>query len=187
MPVSTRTRFEIFKRDDFQCKYCGRRSPEVVLEVDHIVPSCEGGTDDSVNLTTSCWDCNRGKAGVSLDQVMTGEDPHDRAIELLEKERQLREYNHVVRQVNERVEEDTWALARYWNTETGAKDIESFHRVDFSHLKAAVKRCPMEKIREFMDLAIMRNKTYDMRYVCACVRSWNDVHEGTRTGQGWER
>jgi 5-methylcytosine-specific restriction endonuclease McrA len=38
LAVSVRTRFEVFKRDDFTCQYCGRKSPDVVLEADHIVP-----------------------------------------------------------------------------------------------------------------------------------------------------
>lgn len=54
-------RFEVFKRDHFTCRYCGRMAPDVILEVDHIHPVAEGGTDDMVNLITSCRDCNRGK------------------------------------------------------------------------------------------------------------------------------
>jgi hypothetical protein len=66
MTLSKRLRFEIFKRDLFVCQYCGKRPPDVVLEVDHINPKCEGGTDIIANLTTACFDCNRGKAGNSL-------------------------------------------------------------------------------------------------------------------------
>jgi hypothetical protein len=69
MSISKRVRFEIFKRDKFICRYCGKRPPEVVLEADHIVPVCEGGTDDLHNLVTSCFACNRGKAGVSLGEA----------------------------------------------------------------------------------------------------------------------
>ncbi len=59
--ISKKTRFEVFKRDKFTCQYCGRKSPDVVLEVDHIVPVCEGGTNGMTNLVTACFDCNRGK------------------------------------------------------------------------------------------------------------------------------
>ena len=54
-------RFEIFKRDNFTCVYCGKKPPEVILEVDHIIPRKEGGDDDPSNLATSCFSCNRGK------------------------------------------------------------------------------------------------------------------------------
>jgi 5-methylcytosine-specific restriction endonuclease McrA len=52
----------------------------VVLEVDHVVPRAEGGSDDTMNLVTSCFDCNRGKGAVPLTDIVTGGDPHDEAI-----------------------------------------------------------------------------------------------------------
>ena len=35
--LSKKIRFEVFKRDKFTCQYCGRMSPDVILEVDHIL------------------------------------------------------------------------------------------------------------------------------------------------------
>lgn len=60
-------RFDIFRRDSFTCRYCGAQPPDVVLEVDHVVPRVDGGTDDPLNLVTSCGDCNRGKSRKRLD------------------------------------------------------------------------------------------------------------------------
>ncbi len=57
--ISKKTRFEIFKRDRFTCRYCGKHSPEVILEVDHILPVAEGGSNDLLNLVTSCRGCNQ--------------------------------------------------------------------------------------------------------------------------------
>ena len=65
-PISKSARFEVFKRDSFTCQYCGRSAPDVILEVDHIIPVAEGGTNDIVNLITSCKDCNRGKGKKQL-------------------------------------------------------------------------------------------------------------------------
>lgn len=59
--ISKKLRFEVFKRDSFTCQYCGRMAPDVILEIDHINPVKEGGTNDIMNLITSCFDCNRGK------------------------------------------------------------------------------------------------------------------------------
>ena len=59
--LSKKIRFEVFKRDSFRCQYCGRSAPDVILEVDHIIPVAEGGKDEIINLITSCRDCNRGK------------------------------------------------------------------------------------------------------------------------------
>ena len=64
--LSKKTRFEVFKRDKFTCQYCGKSAPDVVLEVDHVVPVAEGGDDDMLNLVTSCFDCNRGKGAIKL-------------------------------------------------------------------------------------------------------------------------
>lgn len=61
-------RFDVFKRDSFTCCYCGRRPPEVVLEVDHIDPVSNGGTDAFENLLTACFDCNRGKGAKLLEE-----------------------------------------------------------------------------------------------------------------------
>ncbi len=61
--LSLRRRFEIFKRDDFTCQYCGRnvKKHKVVLAVDHIFPKRKGGEDRLSNFITSCSDCNLGK------------------------------------------------------------------------------------------------------------------------------
>lgn len=64
--VSKRIRFEVFKRDSFTCQYCGAKSPDIILCVDHIEPVKHGGTNDILNLVTSCEDCNSGKGAVRL-------------------------------------------------------------------------------------------------------------------------
>lgn len=62
-------RFEVFKRDLFTCRYCGRKPPDVLLVIDHVVPVCEGGSSDVDNLTTACDPCNAGKGGRPLGDV----------------------------------------------------------------------------------------------------------------------
>ena len=69
MALSKKTRFEVFKRDGFTCQYCGRTPPTVILEVDHIDPKANGGSDNTINLITSCFDCNRGKSDVKLGDI----------------------------------------------------------------------------------------------------------------------
>lgn len=61
-------RFEVFKRDNFTCTYCGRnvKDDKIKLHCDHIHPKSNGGLDALENLTTSCEDCNLGKADVLL-------------------------------------------------------------------------------------------------------------------------
>ena len=65
MAVSKRLRFEILRRDDFTCRYCGRKPPETELRIDHVLPKALGGTDDPGNLVSSCHDCNSGKTSIA--------------------------------------------------------------------------------------------------------------------------
>jgi len=62
--ISDKKRLQVLKRDRFACKMCGRNlasDPDLVLEVDHIVPVSKGGSDEISNLQSLCMYCNRGK------------------------------------------------------------------------------------------------------------------------------
>ena len=63
-------RFEILKRDNFMCQYCGRspRKNKCRLQIDHIIPKAKGGGDDINNLITSCEECNQGKKDILLEE-----------------------------------------------------------------------------------------------------------------------
>ncbi len=67
--ISKKTRFEVFKRDNFTCQYCSAKPPKVPLEIDHLLPVCTKGTNHIDNLITACFDCNRGKAGNELTSI----------------------------------------------------------------------------------------------------------------------
>lgn len=59
--ITPTLRFQVLSRDNFTCQYCGRKPPEVRLEVDHKDPRANGGSHKKENLTTACVDCNQGK------------------------------------------------------------------------------------------------------------------------------
>lgn len=61
LPITAQIRFNVFKRDGFKCVYCGMPGTHCILEVDHVVPVAEGGTNDLSNLAACCADCNSGK------------------------------------------------------------------------------------------------------------------------------
>ena len=107
-PVSKRLRFNVFKRDGFTCVYCGRKTPDVVLEIDHIVPVSKGGNSAIENLSTACMDCNRGKSDKSLTVIP--ESLKVRAERIKESERQLSEYSKIVQNQVDRIEEDCWSI-----------------------------------------------------------------------------
>lgn len=95
--ISDKTRNDVIVRDDFSCRYCGKRSlyvkrlgphihnvymkspayhtkslyefydPEP-FDIDHIIPLVSGGSSLEANLALSCRSCNRSK-GVSRAMV----------------------------------------------------------------------------------------------------------------------
>lgn len=54
--VTNKMRFAIYKRDNYRCKKCGRKTND--LEVDHIYPIAKGGKSTYDNLQTLCHRCN---------------------------------------------------------------------------------------------------------------------------------
>jgi len=87
--ISKRTRFEVFKRDGFRCQYCGETAPDVVLHVDHIKPVAKGGSNEIVNLVTSCAGCNSGKGAVELDDSSAVQKQRKQAEQLQERREQI--------------------------------------------------------------------------------------------------
>lgn len=55
---------QILARDNYTCQKCGLSiydEPNLLLEVDHIVPVSKWGQSTPENLQTLCWKCNRSK------------------------------------------------------------------------------------------------------------------------------
>ena len=62
--MTSRLRNWIKDRDNQSCLQCGASvavEPNLLLEVDHIVPVSRGGLSTPENLQTLCWRCNRTK------------------------------------------------------------------------------------------------------------------------------
>lgn len=53
------SRQKIIQRDGGKCQWCGQKSPQVKLEVHHIIPVSQGGDDNVRNLITLCVDCHK--------------------------------------------------------------------------------------------------------------------------------
>ncbi len=63
--MTSKLRQQIKERDDYTCKYCGNsthKEPNLLLEIDHIIPVAKGGYTREDNLQTLCWKCNRSKS-----------------------------------------------------------------------------------------------------------------------------
>lgn len=59
--VSNKMRFEIYKRDGYQCCICWKNESSALLEIDHIKPISKGGKSTYDNLQTLCRQCNKNK------------------------------------------------------------------------------------------------------------------------------
>lgn len=73
MTVSKRARYEVLRRDNHTCRYCGGTAPDVALTIDHVTPVALGGTDDPGNLVVACRDCNAGKASTPPGAVLVAD------------------------------------------------------------------------------------------------------------------
>ena len=87
--ISKRIRFEVFKRDKFKCQYCGSSAPEVLLQVDHLNPVANGGTNEIINLITACFGCNNGKSDKLISDDSTILKQKEQLEQLQERREQL--------------------------------------------------------------------------------------------------
>lgn len=61
-PLPPSLRWQIIQRDNYHCTACGSPAHKGNrLEVDHIHPVSQGGTNDPTNLRTLCQRCNQGR------------------------------------------------------------------------------------------------------------------------------
>ena len=63
--MTKKLREYIKNRDNFTCCNCGNSThvePNLLLEIDHIIPVAKGGRTTEDNLQTLCWKCNRAKS-----------------------------------------------------------------------------------------------------------------------------
>lgn len=78
MAVSRRLRYEVLRRDNHTCRYCGAKAPDVKLNVDAVVPDALGGSHkDPANLVTACEACNGGKTSSSPDAPLVAQVADD--------------------------------------------------------------------------------------------------------------
>jgi hypothetical protein len=151
MPVSKKLRFELFKRDKFTCQYCGRTAPDVVLHADHIEPKSKGGSDNLLNLLTSCVDCNLGKSDRRLDdasvvtkqkaQLDALQERRDQIEMMLEWQKEL----HNLDDIEVEAAADYWALVTtpYRVTDGGKRNLKQW-----------LKKFKLDEVLEAIKLAV---------------------------------
>lgn len=169
--LSTKTRFEVFKRDLFVCQYCGAHPPQSILHVDHIVAVAEGGTNDADNLVTACADCNMGKGARSLLSVP--QSLADKAAQVAEREAQLAGYQAILANKRRRIDEDCEAVSEvyerfhpgYTISDSGLLSVRRF-----------VEALGVESVVEAMELSCNRwAGRYDKIFRYFCGICWNRI------------
>jgi len=179
-----RQRFEIFKRDNFTCQYCGRTPPAVVLEIDHITPVSKGGDGHSINLITACFDCNHGKADKLLNQV-----PKSLSVqieEMKERKKQVDAYNRFLMKIRQDEEMSITELGYHWNNhfnEEQNKYVFGIARIPT--IRTFLKHLPKTEIMDSMDIAFakFRWQYYERKcWAYFCGVCWRKIKESPKNG-----
>ena len=135
--ISKSLRFEVLKRDNYTCQYCGQAAPEVVLNIDHMIPVSKGGTNDFENLVTSCSSCNQGKSDRVLDDHSFSELQIKLASNKASRLEKLLEVTDRVREIQNKLESDSDDLAEQW-AHLVDLDTEKFS-LEYSLIKSTFK------------------------------------------------
>lgn len=149
MAISKRTRYEVLKRDSFTCQYCGRQAPDVLLEVDHINPKSKGGSNDILNLVTSCIDCNRGKSNIELSDDSALKKQKSQLDILQKKREQLSEMFAWKKELLKLEELTIRELSSYWHS------LTNYYLTDYgmNSMKPVVSIYGIDEVMESMKIA----------------------------------
>ncbi len=176
-PISTKTRFEVFKRDQFTCQYCGAHPPKVVLHVDHIVPVAGGGQNTMDNFITACAPCNLGKGARDLNAAPKSLE--DKANETREREAQLAGWSEVMEARRERIEADMWEVAEA--IQSGASN--GFSRAYLTSIRTFNERLGKYAVIEAAEIAFSKKPgSLDQRFRYFCGICWSKIKEAEAAG-----
>jgi hypothetical protein len=156
--LTKKLRFEVFKRDSFTCQYCGRKAPDVLLHIDHIEPVAKGGTNDLLNLITSCVDCNSGKSDRQLSDTTVIDKQRQQLEDLQERKEQIELMFQWQKGLLDLDDDVATQLAEFW-----AEQIPGFslNESGLKGLKSLKRRFEIGEIMEAMKVAAEQYVEYD--------------------------
>jgi len=172
MSVSKKTRFEVFKRDNFTCVYCGRKPPAVVLECDHINPKSKGGLDEIDNLTTSCFDCNRGKGKNKLTSLP--QKVSEKAEIIKEKQAQVEELEKLLKKNKATIRRKAKNVEAVFCEHYPESSFKRRFRV--RSLGIFLKKLTCQEVEEAVDIACLKitdDPEKAVKYFCGIC--WNKI------------
>ncbi len=165
MAIGKKVRLEILKRDNFKCTYCGRKPPEVTLEVDHIIAVTQGGSDLPENLATACFDCNRGKGANGLGAALIGKRDLKAERKAL---KQAKEFLKLEAERQEILEKVFWYTRDYYLLNVSEYGPSNFEQ----SIKYFCRKLSREQIVEAVDSTVSKKKRSNLdpidcfRYFC---------------------
>ncbi len=173
-PISTKTRFDVFKRDNFTCLYCGSVPPSVILHIDHIVPVSKGGGNEKTNLATSCSACNLGKGAQQL--TASESDKSHKLEEIKEREKQLKGYYKLMEVQRKRIEQECWQVFAIF------RDCEPNSEMSvptdwFRSVKMFISKIGLYETMDAMEIAKSRRGTDYAVFKYFCGVCWNKAKE----------
>lgn len=148
--LSKKIRYEVFKRDSFTCQYCGRKAPDVELEVDHIKPVSKGGDNSILNLITSCYDCNRGKGNRTLNDNSTVEKQRNELEKLQKRNEQLEMMLKWKEELSNIEEKEVVAVFNIFYDKTGY----GFNETGKKTIKSLIKKYGVAEVMECSEISL---------------------------------
>ncbi len=85
--MTLRLREKIKKRDNYTCCNCKNsieKEPNLLLEIDHIIPLAKGGMTTDDNLQTLCWKCNRTKGSRLVERAIENNNEQSKYDKIME-------------------------------------------------------------------------------------------------------
>lgn len=172
-PISKKLRFEVFKRDGFVCQYCGAHPPATILHVDHILAVAEGGKNNIDNLVTSCVSCNLGKGARSLQSIP--QSLQEKAIDIAEKEAQVRGYHEIIEARVQRIEQECWRVADVFNPKNST---DGYSRANFQSIKRFVEQLGVHEVIDAAEIAMAKGLWSDKKtFAYFCGVCWSKIRE----------
>jgi len=171
-PLSKTKRFEIFKRDEFTCQYCGDHPPSCILEIDHIVALAKGGDNEEHNLITSCKNCNRGKGVRSLSSAP--KSLKEKAAQIKEAEAQILAYQAIIQAKEDRIKDEAFEILDY----LGLVNPEGFaSKAQVRSVKLFIKKLAFPHVMECAEIAFENTGPWKGGFNYFCGVCWNKIRE----------
>lgn len=187
MGAPNRVRYEVLRRDNYTCRYCGAKAPDVQLDVDAVVPEALGGSHkDPANLVAACKACNNGKSSSNPDAPLVAEVAES-ALQWSQAMRQAQARALAdlgTRQADRRQFAEWWDD---WTYEHGGQRHTIERPADWEGTVDVLVSAglPMPLLKESISRAMRREKiknTEKFRYMCGVAwRKLAEIQESARS------